>query len=311
MTTTSLGPIVHAAPEMEADSLPLSVLCAERCHLGEGASYEAASDTAWWFDILERRLFEARLASRDIRSHALPFMASALAAIDGRRQLLVTEDGLVLRDKATGQLDLVAAVEADSPRTRSNDARVHPSGTLWFSTMGRNAEREAGTIYAFQKGAVVPLFRNVTIPNAICFSPDGLLGYFADTAANRLNRVRLDPATGLPLEAPAVIHIHGGEGGLDGAVTDAEGLIWCAIWGGARLNVYSPDGQLVRTARAPARQVSCPVFVGPGFGFLLVTSAFQDMGAAARAADPHHGRTFILDLGVHGRAEPRVLLGGA
>jgi hypothetical protein len=29
----------------------------------------------------------------------------------------------------------------------------------------------------------------------------------------------------------------------------------------------------------------------------------------ARAADPEHGRTFLLDLGVRGRPEPRVVLG--
>ncbi|WP_306891322.1 SMP-30/gluconolactonase/LRE family protein [Ancylobacter amanitiformis] len=285
------------------------MLCGQRCHLGEGPGYDAATDTAWWFDILERQLFEAHLDTGAINVHALPRMASALASVDAQRQLLVTEDGLVLRDIASGRLDMLAPVEADNAATRSNDARVHPSGTLWFSTMGRHAEPGAGTIYAFREGAVTPLFPGITIPNAICFSPDGLMGYFADTAANRLHRVRLDPATGLPLEAPAVLHLHTGEGGLDGAVTDAEGLIWCAIWGGSRLNAYSPEGRLVRAIATPARQTSCPVFVGAGFDRVLVTSAFEGMDEAARAADPQHGRTFILDIGTRGRAEPRVRLG--
>jgi hypothetical protein len=35
------------------------------------------------------------------------------------------------------------------------------------------------------------------------------------------------------------------------------------------------------------------------------------MDAEARAADPEHGRTFVLDLDVRGRPEPRVLLAGA
>jgi hypothetical protein len=33
------------------------------------------------------------------------------------------------------------------------------------------------------------------------------------------------------------------------------------------------------------------------------------MDAAARAADPEHGRTFLLDVGVQGRPEPHVVLG--
>ena len=70
------------------------MLSAERCHLGEGPTYDAATDTAWWFDILERKLFEAQLASGSVKVHSLAKMASALARIDAGRQLIVAEDGL-------------------------------------------------------------------------------------------------------------------------------------------------------------------------------------------------------------------------
>ena len=80
-----------------AELVPTSVLSTERCHLGEGPTYDAATDTAWWFDILEGRLFEARLASGEVRSHRLGRMASALARGDADRQLIVAEDGLYIR----------------------------------------------------------------------------------------------------------------------------------------------------------------------------------------------------------------------
>ena len=68
---------------------------------------------------------------------------------------------------------------------------------------------------------------------------------------------------------------------------------------GARgcVDVYTPEGERVRTIRVPAKQSSCPVFVGKNFDRLLVTSAWQGMDDAAKAADPHHGQTFILDVG--------------
>ena len=56
-----------------------------------------ATDTAWWFDILEGRLFEARLGSGRISIHRLGRMASALARIDAERQLISAEDGLYIR----------------------------------------------------------------------------------------------------------------------------------------------------------------------------------------------------------------------
>ncbi|MBO0750629.1 MAG: SMP-30/gluconolactonase/LRE family protein, partial [Bradyrhizobiaceae bacterium] len=210
-----------------------------------------------------------------------------------------------------GGLRMVVPLEADNAATRSNDGRAHPSGTFWISTMGRQAEPGAGAIYAFHAGEVTPLFTAITIPNAICFSADGATGYFADSRANVLNRVPLDPATGLPTGAPEMLHMHGGAGGLDGAVVDAEGRIWCAIWGASCLHVYSPQGEVVRRVAVPARQPSCPVFAGADFRRVLVTSAYEGMDEAARVADREHGRTFLLDAGTAGRPEPRVRLGAA
>ncbi len=295
-----------AEPLME--EVPTSVLSAERCHLGEGPTYDAATDTAWWFDIRERRLFEHRFAGGTTVIHELPKMASALARIDGERQLILTEDGLYVRHVADGRLELFAALEADNPLTRSNDARVHPSGTFWLGTMGRHAEQGAGAIYALHRGRIVRLYPGITIPNAICFSPAGDIGYFADTATNVLHRVPLDPATGLPVGELTELIRHQGSGGLDGAIVDADGLIWNARWGGGSVDVYDPAGRHLRSLRVPARQSSCPAFVGRDFSRVLVTSAWQDMDEAQRAADPDHGRTFLLDAAARGRAEPDVKL---
>jgi sugar lactone lactonase YvrE len=154
------------------EDVPVTTLSDHRCHLGEGASYDPASDTAWWFDILERRLFEAHLGTGAMASHALPVMASALAMIDDRHQLLAAEDGLYVRVIADGRMTLHTPIEPDGP-TRANDARVHPCGTYWTSTMGLQAEPGAGAIYALHRGVLTKLFAGITIPNAICFAPDG------------------------------------------------------------------------------------------------------------------------------------------
>jgi sugar lactone lactonase len=299
------------AVDVPVEDATVRVLGEARCHLGEGPAYDAASDTAWWFDILEKRLYEMRLVDGALRVHVLPFMASALAFVDDARQFVAADDGLYLRTVRDGRLTLVVPLEAGNPATRSNDGRAHPSGTFWIGTMGRQFEPGAGAIYAFGAGGLTQLFAGITIPNAICFSPDGATGYFTDTRTNVLCRVALDPATGLPTGVPETLHVHGGPGGLDGAVVDAEGRIWCAIWGGACLHAYSPEGALVRRVAVPARQPSCPVFVGADFRSVLVTTAYEGMDEAARAADADHGRTFLLDVGATGRPEPRVRLGAA
>ena len=280
-----------------------------RCHLGEGPTYDPATDTAWWFDILERRLFEARAGA--VRVHALPVMASALAVVDDRHLLISAEDGLHLRDRVDGRMRRVHPNPPGPARQRSNDGRAHPSGTFWFSTLALDKRPGAAAIHALHRGRVRTLFPGLTIPNAICFAPDGATGYFADTAAAALHRVTLDPATGLPSGPPVVIHRHEGGGGLDGAVTDADGLLWIARWGGGRIDAFTAGGEPVRSVAVPARQASCPVFVGRQLDRLLVTSATEGLDEAARAADPHGGKTFLVDPGTRGRPEPRVRLDAA
>ena len=282
-------------------------LPADRCELGEGPTYDAGSDTAWWFDIVGCKLFEHRFATAGTIAHDLPRMASVVCRIDDQRQLLAMEDGIYARTLSDGALSRLAPLEADNPVTRSNDGRVHPSGNLWIGTMGRKAEWQAGTIYWFDGAELRPLFRKVTIPNSICFSPDGRTGYFADTSVNTIWRVALDAKTGLPSAEPEPFL---GEkdlplgGHFDGSVTDSEGNLWNAAWGAGSVTGYSPDGHILRTYEVPAAQTSCPAFVGAGFDRLLVATAWQGLDGAARASDPGAGFTYVIDGGFAGRADP-------
>lgn len=288
----------------------VGVLSDIACHLGEGPTYDPGSATLFWFDILERKLLSRSDADGATTVTDLPELTSALSVVDGDRHMLVTETGLHLRDVKTGRIALHKGIEADNPVTRSNDARVHPCGAFWIGTMGKHAERKAGAIYWYFRGEVRRLFPDITIPNSICFSPDGATAYFTDTMKGILFRVGCDPATGLPVGDPVVFLDHrGGEGGIDGSVVDADGMLWNARWGAGSLDAYSPDGKRVRSVSIPARQTSCPAFFGRNAERIAVTSALEGMGSAARAADPKAGWTFVVDgLGVRGRFEPRVAL---
>jgi sugar lactone lactonase len=290
---------------MSTTSASYHKLDAPCCELGEGPHYDRASDTAWWFDIVACKLIEHRFAQHQTIVHNLPRMASFLAPVDAERQLIAMEDGLYLRQLHNGELSLLAELEADNPLTRSNDGRVHPSGRLWIGTMGKRAEPEAGAIYWYDGRELRQLYAKVSIPNSICFSPDGCTGYFTDTALNQVWRVTLDASNGLPLDEPRLFlsseDLPCG-GGFDGSVTDADGVIWNAAWGSGCINGFSPDGKLLHSFVLPAAQTSCPCFVGEHYQQLLVTTAWQGYDPAARAADPGAGFTYVLDLPFNGSA---------
>lgn len=276
--------------------------------LGEGPTYDPATDTAWWLDIRGCTLVEYPMHGDTVKLHELPEMASVLAFAEDGTQVLATESGLVRRDTASGALTRYRDIEADNPASRSNDGRVHACGALWIGMMSKTAEPRAGTIYHVLRGAVQPLFTGIGIANAICFSPDGATAYFTDTQINELMRVAIDPATALPVGEPEVLFKLDGEGGLDGAVVDADGCLWIARWGAGKVDVHAPAGDLLRSYAVPARQATCPAFVGPAADRLLVTSAWENLDAEQRAADPMAGRTFVLDVPVKGRFEPRLVL---
>jgi sugar lactone lactonase YvrE len=275
--------------------------------LGEGPTYDPTTDTAWWLNILDSELIELSLKNGKRKVHNLPFKASVVARVDAERQIIASESGLWLRETASGRMKLVTPIEEDRPDMRSNDGRVHPSGALWYGTMKKSQEgrKGAGSIYHIARGVVTKIFPHISIPNGICFSPDGTVGYFVDTMENLYMRVPLDPQTGLPTGEPQIfIDEAGRPGGIDGSVCDAEGAIWNAHWGVGEVHRYSPNGELTAIYAVPAKMTTCPAFIGKDAGRLLVTSAREGLDAAGMKADPQAGYTYDLGITVKGRFEP-------
>lgn len=272
------------------------------CSLGEGALWHPLRDQLFWFDILAGRLL-SRDASGPL-AWDLGQMASAAGWVDRETLVIATETGLRRFDIATGAHQLLVAIEPDRRNTRSNDGRADPFGGFWIGTMGKSAEPGQGTIYRYFQGAITPILTGLTIPNAICFSPDGTLAYFADTPTQQIMVQPLD-AVGWPRGA-AQVFVDLAPHGLypDGAVTDAAGGLWNAQWGAGRIARYAPDGRFDRAVAVPGLHASCPAFGGIGLATLFVTTARQGM------ADPdsNQGAVYAADPDATGRAEPRVAL---
>ncbi|APO66600.1 SMP-30/gluconolaconase/LRE domain-containing protein [Rhizobium gallicum] len=284
-------------------------LCNTSSVLGEGPTYDPDTDTVWWFNILGKELHELNLSTEKKIVHPLPMMASVLARIDANRQLLATEEGLFVRDIGSGNLTFYAAFENDNPENRSNDGRTHPSGALWISTMSKRAEPQAGAIYHVAGGRVTKIFSGISIPNSICFSPDGTIGYYTDTRISRLMRVMVDPQTGLPTGEPIVmVDSMDDPGGIDGSVCDSDGYIWNARWGAGVVDRYSPDGLRIARYKVPAAQPSCPAFIGVNADRLAVTTAWEGLDDSARSSQPQAGALLELGVAVKGVFDPVYVL---
>lgn len=277
------------------------------CELGEGPLWHPERGQLYWFDILGRRLL-----TRDARGPgqwSFGEIVSAAGWADRDRLLIASETGLSVFNIETGRSERIAAIDADNPATRSNDGRADPWGGFWIGTMGKRAEPGLGAIWRWHGGEVRRMFAPVTIPNAISFTPDRRHAHFADSAARKVWRVALDEATGWPAGEPEIfIDLAGHPGEPDGAVCDADGNLWLAEWGAARVGVYDVAGAFVRAIELPARNSSCPAFGGEGLGTLFVTSARQDLTEDDLAAEPRNGLTFMAEAGATGLSEYRVIV---
>ena len=151
------------------------------------------------------------------------------------------------------------------------------------------------------------LYPDIAIPNSICFSPDGATAYFTDTPAGLLlQRSTAIRSTGLPQGEPQSFSTARQEGWIDGSVVDADGVLWNARWGGgSRRRLWSPDGRRLRSIAVPARQSSCPAFVGPMRSRLVVTSAWKGMDAAGAQRRPAGRQDLPARLAVRGRSSRR------
>ena len=275
------------------------------CALGEGPLWHPQRGQLFWFDITGQRMLS--LEKGEQRQWRFPEMVSAAGWVDRDMLLVAGERDLFLFDVESEETESLVDLESDNRLTRSNDGRADPMGGFWIGTMGKKAEPGAGAIYRYYRGELRQLYPGITIPNAICFAPDGRSGHFADTVTGQVMRVALD-AQGWPVGQPEVYLDLRAEGlNPAGAVIDAEGLMWLAEWGAARVAAYTPDGTRLHHVAFDAPHTSCPAFGGAGLTTLFCTTALEGMETAARAAHPHAGMTFAAEGIAKGQPLYRVL----
>jgi sugar lactone lactonase YvrE len=275
-----------------------------RSPLGEGPFWHHLRGEIFWFDILGKTLYAAKPDGSRAGKWVFGTMASAAGIIDATHLAIAAEKEIFSLDLATGKTTTLVPLEADIAGNRSNDGRVNRAGGLWIGTMAQDEVPYSGSVYQYRHGSLKKLFGDIRIPNATCFSPDGRIVYFTDTPNKIIMQRELDPASGEPKGYWRVFADTANDPGApDGAVTDAEGFVWCARWGGSRVIRYTPDGRIDREVMLPVSQVTCPAFGGPDLKTLYITSAAKNLTPEQLAREPHAGSLFAADVGVAGLPE--------
>ena len=284
-----------------------SLLLDSQCELGEGATWCSRTGRLYWVDIEGARL--ARYDASD-GSHEVWPMPERLATFalcdDPRFLLLGLASKLAFLNLETGLIDRIADIEPDL-NTRVNDGRCDRQGRFVFGTKDEGAPpRALGGFYRLNRDLSLerlPL-PAAAISNSIAFSPDGATMYYCDSPTREIRACDYG-ADGRIANDRRFVALADADGDPDGSTVDADGGLWNAQWGGARVVRYDASGRETERVTVPTAQPSCVTLGGAQFTTLYVTSARVDLAREALAADPHAGGVFAAEVGRRGLPEPR------
>ncbi|MBQ0830214.1 SMP-30/gluconolactonase/LRE family protein [Streptomyces tagetis] len=268
--------------------------------LGEGPVWDPATGTLLWVDVLGSRVHTLDPATGRRTVRTTDQHIGAVLPRAGGGLVLCLRDGVFLLDPDGTPRPLH---RDPVPGRRANDAAVAPDGSLWAGTMRYDEAPGGGTLSRITgDGTVTTVLDDVTISNGIGWSPDGRRMYYVDTPTRRIDV--LDHEAGRVGGRRPFAVVEEGAGYPDGLTVDAEGCVWLALWDGAAVRRYTPDGRLDRVVRLPVPLVTSCAFGGPDLTDLYVTTARVGLTA------PHPLAGSLLVLPGAGRGLPQPAFAG-
>lgn len=273
--------------------------------LGEGLRATSRGFVA--VDLLAGRLYrlDPEHRSEPTLLASVPFPLGAVAPIRDSDAWIAAADTGVAVLNPDGSVDWLARPEdRASTAMRMNDGTTDASGRFWAGSMAYDGTPGAGSLYRVDHdGSVHAAMDDLTIPNGPAFTADGRIMYLADSAAQVIYRVPVDPSSGGLGEREVFARVP--DGSPDGMAVDAEGCLWSAVWGASAVHRYAPSGELLASFSLPASQpTSVGLTLAPPHR-VLVTTATYGLDTAASA----DGRVLMTPTGVGGH--PTVPFRGA
>ena len=258
---------------------------APSCTLGESIIWDDRSRRFWWVDVPAGVLYRGEEGGCAPDRWQFPEALGHVALTENPdRVVLGFASGLELFDATTAMRTRLATVSHPAPGMRLNDGRCDRHGHLVFGTMSEGGKEPRGAFWWFGVGYGLRRLDlpAPAIPNSICFSPDGLLLYFTDSALKIIHVCDYEPLSG----AVSGLRVFSDPGAVawdpDGSCVDAAGGVWNACWGDGRIVRYHPGGALDLEIPCLAHQPTCPCLGGVNLDTLYASTAFAGLAADLR-----------------------------
>lgn len=292
----------------------------ETFELGESPFWHPLEQTLYWVDIPGKKILRANVYMGSVQSWDMPSEPGCIAPAQSGGLVIALRHGVFRAHEWGGALEPIVTLPYDTATVRANDGKCDALGRFWVGTIDEPKANRAGTLYSIDCRKGAPLVErkagDVLTANGLAWSPDNRTLYWADTPnhivhawdydmqANTLvaHRTHLQfspkPA-GWSFTQPNAAQ--GGYGGRsDGAAVDVLGNYYAAMFEGAQVCKFAPNGTLLQAWATPAQCPTMPCFGGEDLRTLYLTTARHGRNAAELRAMPNSGCVFSMRVDTPG-----------
>ena len=270
--------------------------------LGEGAIWNADTETLYWIDIEGKTFHMFDPATNQNRSFPTASHIGTVVPKNKDEVLVALVDGIYTLNLKTGQTVVLTDMRDLLVNSRLNDGKCDPEGRLWVGSMNWQQETGKAKLFTIQNdGTVHTKIDSVTISNGIVWTKDKKTMYYIDTPTSQIKAYDYDNYTGNISNERVAVDIPEDLGFPDGMTIDAEDMVWVGMWNGNAVIRFNPKtGTLLEKIEVPAHNVTSCAFGGANLETLYITTARLDMTDEELERFPLAGSLFKVNPGVNG-----------
>ncbi|TAG55396.1 MAG: SMP-30/gluconolactonase/LRE family protein [Cytophagales bacterium] len=265
--------------------------------LGESPLWFEESKTLYWIDIFDKKIFRLDTSSNQTEIWNLEVMPTAICKKNSNTLYVVFESGVGLFDLKTASFTVLDTINLPE-NIRFNDAACDANGKLWLGTMDKQCEAPIGKLYGLELEKIsFSGIENIIESNGIAWSNDNTIMYFVDSMNYVIHYYKYDLALGRIIEELNSTHLPKDLGVPDGIKIDKNGLLWVAMWGGAKLLVVNTKTHgIEKQIELPSLNCTSLTFINSSYSKMYVTTANYGTTDAENQKYPNNGSLLMVRL---------------
>jgi len=272
--------------------------------LGEGPCWDDRTQLLYWVDIYGHLIQRYDPATKVYTRFQMSEMVTSIWPTVSDRFVVTTSNGIALWQPGTETLTKIATVELGGVNMRLNESGVDAEGRIWFGCMEIDAaDRQALGAKLFHmspEGVVTVKDTGIGLANGIGWSSDQQTMYLVDSYQGIILAYTTSKSDASLSQRRTLIQVTEPGAAPDGLRVDADGNLWVALYNGAKVVQYSPQGQLLAEIAVPVAKPTCCVFAGTTFSDLYISTTQEGYPQSELTPESQMGDLFVTTVAAHG-----------